>query len=412
MRNSGRLFGRTLSAIVVLCLTVSWAGVAEASSRPGSGLRSKILRSFRTSTAKIKAIEVSIDGLGTVVDLNGGTMMPPASTQKMYTAGAALDRLGQDSTFTTVVKTKGTLLPGGTLSGDLVLIGGGDPTLSSGTLDALAAQVAARPITHVTGTVLFDESRYDKARSGPAWKPYYVPGESGPLSALAVDEDSWRTDGDFLNSPAAANADRFKQDLVAHGVTVDGGVAEGSANQTDAVVGSASSAPIRSLVAAMNKPSDNFMAEMLTKELGSKIGNGDTATGAEAVSRVADALGVGRTTTADGSGLSSIDAASARNEVAWLKAMGSAPYATAFKESLPIACVDGTLKNRLCRTAAAGKVFAKTGSLPGIVTLAGYTTTASGRQVSFSFMIKGARNTTKARASIDKALVAITSFSR
>jgi D-alanyl-D-alanine carboxypeptidase/D-alanyl-D-alanine-endopeptidase (penicillin-binding protein 4) len=81
-----------------------------------------------------------------------------------------------------------------------------------------------------------------------------------------------------------------------------------------------------------------------------------------------------------------------------------------FVAALPIACVDGTLKDRFCHTPAAGKVFAKTGTLPGVVCLAGYTTTASGRHVRFSFMLNQSDSILAARQAIDRAVVAIVKF--
>ena len=95
----------------------------------------------------------------------------------------------------------------------------------------------------------------------------------------------------------------------------------------------------------------------------------------------------------------------------WLRAAELSSVGTDFVAALPIACVDGTLKHRFCHTPAAGKVFAKTGTLPGVVCLAGYTTTASGRHVRFAFMLNLSDSIDAARAAIDRAVVTIVKFS-
>ena len=66
----------------------------------------------------------------------------------------------------------------------------------------------------------------------------------------------------------------------------------------------------------------------------------------------------------------------------------------------------------MCGTAAAGRLWAKTGTLDGVYCLAGYTWTRSGRAVTFSFLLYGAQSATKARAAIDRAAVALASYDR
>src|SRR5581483_5164961 len=135
--------------------------------------------------------------------------------------------------------------------------------------------------------------------------------------------------------------------------------------------------------------SDNFMAELLFKEVGSRFNPRTTPTTADAMWRVLAGVGVARGIATDGSGLSSSDRQTAANTVALIAGMERSPAADAFNSSYPIACVDGTLKTRMCGTPGAGRVTAKTGSLPGVVTLAGTTTTASGRHVRFAFFLSG-----------------------
>jgi D-alanyl-D-alanine carboxypeptidase/D-alanyl-D-alanine-endopeptidase (penicillin-binding protein 4) len=122
------------------------------------------------------------------------------------------------------------------------------------------------------------------------------------------------------------------------------------------------------------------------------------------------ALGVPVGTFADGSGLSSLDRQTPSGEVALLRAAARTTVASGFKSSLARACVDGTLANRMCGTAAAGRVWAKTGTLDYVRVLSGYTSTRSGRTVWFSFMLSGCDNGLSCRNAIDRAVAAIAGF--
>ncbi|MFG2820120.1 D-alanyl-D-alanine carboxypeptidase/D-alanyl-D-alanine-endopeptidase [Kitasatospora sp. NPDC048365] len=122
-------------------------------------------------------------------------LLTPASTLKTVTTAAALDLLGADHRFTTEVRTTGTQR-GSALFGDLVLRGGGDPSLRPDDLDALAAKVADAGITVVTGRLLTDATRYESTPLGPGWawddEPYSY---SPQISALTLAPDAEYTMG-------------------------------------------------------------------------------------------------------------------------------------------------------------------------------------------------------------------------
>jgi serine-type D-Ala-D-Ala carboxypeptidase/endopeptidase (penicillin-binding protein 4) len=117
---------------------------------------------------------------------NADAAFVPASNQKLLVTAAALDALGSDFSFTTRVLALGTRR-GGTLRGDLVLQGGGDPTLTTEGLAALADRVAAAGIRCVTGRVRGDDSIFDRQRFGIGWTwddesfPY-----AAPISGLTL----------------------------------------------------------------------------------------------------------------------------------------------------------------------------------------------------------------------------------
>ncbi|MGZ6793176.1 MAG: D-alanyl-D-alanine carboxypeptidase, partial [Mycobacteriales bacterium] len=168
-------------------------------------------------SATVVGAAVDVDGVGALYRRGASAALVPASTEKLFTTLAALRLLGPTGTLSTQVRTAAPLVAGA-LQGDLYLVGGGDPFLTGAQLDRLAAAVASAGVRAVTGYLHLDDYRYDQVHAGPGWKPQWVPEESGPLSALAVDRNGWRTDASFLADPSAANTRRFQQLLVRHGV--------------------------------------------------------------------------------------------------------------------------------------------------------------------------------------------------
>jgi D-alanyl-D-alanine carboxypeptidase/D-alanyl-D-alanine-endopeptidase (penicillin-binding protein 4) len=265
-------------------------------------------------------------------------------------------------------------------------------------------------VTTVAGDLLLDDSRYDARRSAAGWRASFVPGQSGPLSALALDRNRWRSDKAFLADPALPAAVRFRDLLRAAGVTVTGAVRRAPRPAAATTVAVHESAPMASVVSRVLKASDNFAAELLLKELGRTVrGDGSSAGGITASRQVLGPLGVPVGPGADGSGLSSLDRQTPAGQVALLRAGRRSAVADSFRAALPVGCVDGTLKKRLCGTAAAGRVQAKTGTLSGVRTLAGYTTTARGRVVTFAFQLSGASDGVQALRAIDRAVVLLAS---
>jgi len=351
-------------------------------------------------------LSVWVDGLGEVAVHNGDLPLNPASNQKLYVAMAALALLPPGAVFTTEVRAVGAL-EGSTLDGELVLVGGGDPTLRSTgrhSLDALAAAVRRRGIERVTGALVGDETRYDRRRSAPGWLSWHVPRLVGPLSALAVDGNQHRDDAAFAAEPLLANLQLFRAALRRHGVTVSGPEMAGSP-QGGTVVASLASAPMAEVVRDMLLRSDNTAAELLLKEIGFRLrGAGSTEAGVAAAdgalrSITGTLMGVSR----DGSGLSRLDRRSAREWRRLLQAARSQPWGPALLGSLPVAGRTGTLASRLRGTAAESNLRAKTGRILEGRALSGYLRTAGGRRVVFSVIVNG----TTPRAPVTEAIDAL-----
>ena len=390
---------------VLLVLGISPPDVATAA--PAHDLRNAVAAELRWGTASSMSVAADIDGVGRF-DIDGHRALPPASTQKLYTAASALLELGPEKRLTTEVRRTGTFSPlANALDGDLVLAGGGDPALSYEQLQGLARKVAEAGITTVTGALHVDDTRHDRARRAGAWKHHWVPAESAPLSALILDRNRWRSDPAYLEDPVTPIAGRFREALAAVGVAVHGpdrlGPPDGAVT---ASVATHQSTTVFELVRHMVKTSDNFFAEVILKELGATVGTGGyTDGGLQAVWSVASRFGLGPLQSGDGSGLSMHNLATAQHEMEWLRHVDQVtPIGDELRASLPVACVDGTLVRRFCRPGAAGRIWAKTGTLPGTVSLSGYAITASNRRVTFAMLLHGVQNTNDARLAIDRAV--------
>jgi len=339
-------------------------------------------------TGESFGLSVWIDGLGEVGALEPDVRLLPASNQKLLTAMGVLSVLGPSARLTTLVRT--------TPDGGLVIVGGGDPSLSArgpNSLDALAAQVRATGVTSVPGALVVDESRYDGMRRAGQWQDWEVPADAGPLSALMVDDNRYRSDAEFLADPALANGQAFRFALAAHGVAVNGPTVHGVASPKDPVIASLTSAPVSALLTDTLLRSDNMAAEELLKEVGhATAAPGSTASGLAATRAAVAALCVRLAgTDDDGSGLSPADGRSPREWRELLQAARAQPWWPLLRDALPLAGRSGTLSSRFRRTAAEGNVRAKTGTIPGGIALSGYGTTAGGRGFVFSVLVNGAR---------------------
>jgi len=347
-------------------------------------------------------LSIWVDGYGEIARQPDLPLLP-ASNQKLFTAMGALAVLGPDARLTTEVRS--------TAEGGLVIVAGGDPSLTTRgphSLDALAAQVRAAGITRVLGALAVDESRHDSARRPAGWQDWQVPAYAGPLSALMVDRNRYRGDPAFLADPALANADVFRGALGAHGVTVDGPTVHAAAAPESSVVARLTSAPIAALVTDTLLRSDNMAAELLLREVGrAATGVGSTPAGAAAARAALDPLCITVTgVDDDGSGLSRSDARSPREWRFLLQAARTQPWWPTLLDALPEAGRTGTLASRFRGTAAEGNVRAKTGTIIGGIALSGYGTTLGGRAFVFSVIANGPASN-GAEAALDALIAAV-----
>jgi D-alanyl-D-alanine carboxypeptidase/D-alanyl-D-alanine-endopeptidase (penicillin-binding protein 4) len=350
--------------------------------------------------------------LGSPREIDGGLV--PASNQKLLTTFTALEALGPDFTFNTRVAAT-VPLNGGVVNGDLYFIGDGDPFLftadwlsqyevvdgrSHTSLEALADAVVATGLTTVTGSVIGDESLYDSVRYGPWDNRLIVQKQSGPLSALTVNEgfndwpeifrDSFRPRRE-TSDPPVHSASVFAGLLQERGVSIGGAPASGVAPPNVVDVASIQSPSLLETVTHINTYSSNLGAELLLKRLGLQlVGQGTTEAGASAMAAFLTGQGIPMDSVQvfDGSGLSEANRLTCRAVAEILARNGPA---TNLGSSLSVSGQRGTLAARFIDTPAVGLVRAKTGTLRGVQALSGYVDTAVttdlGSYVTFSYII-------------------------
>lgn len=298
----------------------------------------------------------------------------PASCQKVVTAWAALATLGTRHLFHT--RLAAPAHPADSLlDGPLYALGEMDPLLSRADLRALADTLAARGVRAIGGDLVVDTSYKDSARLGRGWcwdddnpalLPLLVDGREGFGSALA-------------------------EALGRAGIEVRGRVRTG---QAPAGLVTLADCPrtLDEVLLPMMKDSRNLCAETLFYALDRGPRPATAARAADVVAGRIAGLGLRPADyrAADGSGLSLYNYASAE---LLCEVLGAAWRDDACRRhlepALPVAGVDGTLARRMRGGPAEGRVRAKTGTLSGVSTLAGYATAADGRTLAFAIFCSG-----------------------
>jgi D-alanyl-D-alanine carboxypeptidase/D-alanyl-D-alanine-endopeptidase (penicillin-binding protein 4) len=191
-----------------------------------------------------------------------------------------------------------------------------------------------------------------------------------------------------LEDPARYAATVFAEALAVKGILLVGGVDTTSQPLPAGlrVLAAHDSPPMAETLKVVNKVSQNLHTEMLLRLLGAQAkGEGSVEMGHAAVDEFLRRLGVAPESWAmqDASGLSRSDLVTPHGMAALLAGMDRHRYAAAFRDSLPVAGVDGTLAARMEQPALRGKVLAKTGSIRFVNALGGYVTARSGERFVF-----------------------------
>ena len=335
-----------------------------------------ILTSPLLETTQLGLMVYDLTADSTVYTYNHRQRLRPASTMKLLTAITALDRLGADYQLRTSLYITGRIA-GNTLIGNVICVGGMDPMFDRTDMQAFVSQLRQMGIATIQGRIVGDTSFKDADRLGEGW--------------------CWDDDNPVLTPLLCDRKDTFVEQFTAElkrgGITVS---AQGPQNQpraTRRLVGTRSHS-IAQVMVDMLKESDNLYAESMFYQLAT-LTNNKTATAKLAASQVRQTiqragLQPGDYRIADGSGLSLYNYVSAELEVAFLRyAWQNEAMFIPLYDALPIAGVDGTLKNRMQKGRAIDNVHAKTGSVSGISSLAGYCTSAEGHLLAFSIINQG-----------------------
>ncbi len=342
-------------------------------------------------------VAVSVDGRDLAAH-RAEVPMVPASNQKLFVAAAALDRLGPEHRFVTEVRAASPV--DGVVTGDLYLVGGGDPLLASAdvpdprrypafattSMDALADAVVAAGVRVVEGDVVGDGSRYDDEFVVPSWGPGITRGDGGPIDALLVNDGTIFGSGVGLD-PNQSAANELNRLLVARGVTITGRNRTGTAPEGAPVLASVRSAPLDEVVVELLQTSDNNTAEMLVKELGyAATGVGTRLAGLDVVREVLGEWGVplDGLVLDDGSGLSRENRTTCATLLGVLEQAEVELGAPVLADALAVAGTSGTLVEQFVGTELDGVLRAKTGTLTDVKALTGEVTAEDGSLIRFA----------------------------
>ena len=240
--------------------------------------------------------------------------------------------------------------------------------------------------------------------------------------------DTGSTNEVTAHNPAGLFASFFKEALARRGIKVGGKVRTMSwldrqARPLDCSglveLGSVESLPLRDIAREIEKPSQNLYTDLLLAHVGEKFRGADSRAyetseelGIRELNKFLAEAGIqrGETIFEEGSGLSRDNLTTPNATVTLLRFMNRHKCAQAFLDALPIAGVDGTLKNRMKGTPAAGNVRAKTGTLRWANTISGYVTTAAGEHLAFSLMVNRYYEAHPVRGDLDTVVVLLAGF--
>ncbi len=331
-----------------------------------------------------------------LISTRADTPLTPASALKLFTGFAALRALGPSHTFTTTVKG---VIKDGVVTGDLYLIGGGDPllvrrdyvanekypTLSPTYMEVLADAIVAAGVQTISGTIVGVDDRFDDVRYPSTWPTSFYAAEGGPLGALMSSDGSALGQALKPDDPAVGAADDLHALLGLRGVVMTGQSKNGSVAESVPTITELTSAPLSEIVREMLVNSDNNTAELLLKEMGFVVKKSGTT--ADGLAVVMEQLSLAKIPVAglsilDGSGLTTESTATCSALMAVLT-QESATLPT----MLAVAGETGTLGSVFGGQSIKGRLVAKTGTLRNVKSIAGYVPLSGADPVLFSFMV-------------------------
>lgn len=494
---TGMLWLRLL--LICCCCLPAWSREQETNALTLDELRAELAAHVNQARFEHGMWGIQVVSLASgriLFEHNEGKLLKPASNAKLFTGALALDTLGPDYRIRTSVYAAQKPGPDGTLEGDLIIFGRGDPTFAArfrngdyeGLLRPLAEAIREAGVRRVTGALVGNETWFIGPPYGSTWSwddlQYYY---GAQVSALTVQDNvidiflkPGSAEGEpceimlkpetdfvrFINRTATGSTESYaatrvyrplgrnvayiegrvplgsrphdesvsvhnpalwfvtllKEELARAEVEVEGPLRtrswpEDARTEISGLVELASveSPPLAEILPKMLKPSQNLYAQLLFLQAGAQLAKeGDTNTwteelGVKQLRRFGERAGIHRAELRleEGSGLSRAALVTPRAVVQLLVYMREHPDGELFLESLPIAGVDGTLRNRMKEAPLHGNVRAKTGTIRYVNTLSGYMETHTGEPLAFALMLNAYQppaGAPSARADLDQVL--------
>lgn len=342
---------------------------------------------FETSTVGMMVYDLDADSV--LYSHNARQLLRPASTMKLVTAITAIDRLGGNYQFKTELCYTGEVSDR-TLNGNIYCVGGFDPRFNSDDMRAFVEAVHRMGVDTIRGNIYADKTMKDSDQYGAGW---CWDDKNPVLSPLLI-------------SKKDTFVERFVRNLREDSIVVEASMGEGT-RPDDAYCICRRFHTMDQILMRMMKNSDNLYAESMFYQLAASTGvrRASAKNARSVIERLIAKVGLNpkRYEIADGSGLSLYNYLSAELEVRLLRyAFQNSNIYVHLHPSLPIAGEDGTLKKRMKGAFTAGNVYAKTGTVQGVSSLAGYCTAANGHRLAFSIINQGLQHHRNGRAFQDR----------
>ena len=349
---------------------------------------------FERTQLGLMVYDLSADSV--LYSYGGKQTLRPASTMKLLTSVTALDLLGSGYAYRTYLYYKGKIVQG-VLSGDVWLVGGMDPLFDETDMHVFAETLHRVGVDTIRGQIIQDVSFKEEQLLGEGW---CWDDDNPPLTPLLISRKD-----EF--------ASQFKDELMKCGVFVDAPISTGRMpRDKDVLLVCSRSHPLSEVLVPMMKESDNLYAESMFYQIAASTGKrpAEAAHARQLIKQLLTRAGVTgvQYRIADGSGLSLYNYVTPELMIRLLRyAYLKRDVMAALYPALPVAGVDGTLKKRMTKGFAFENVHAKTGTVSGVSSLAGYCRSANNHLLAFCIINQGVMKNADGRNFQDKVCEAM-----
>lgn len=380
--------GMTCLSFILLLFVFTKSSFASVNNDKILELQQQLDQIVAAADCNVSVQIVSASKYDMLYSYNPESKMIPASITKLVTAAIALEYLGPDYKFKTIIYTDGTVTDGN-IDGNIYLKGFGDPDLNSSDISTLAQRLYDKGIRSVSGNLYYDESFLDNNYYGLS---NYFRGDTRSnywpyVSALNLDKNQ----GGY--NPASTAGDLFASEIVRLGIVFNGNITSGVTPPAAKELAEVSH-EIFDVLAYMNKESDNHSAITVFKVAGAVHGGapGSLEKGTQATIDLLTSMGQDRGSfeILEGSGLTRQNMVTSDMYMRLLKYMyDDVKNFDTFYKTLAIGGYDGTLRKRMIGGEAERNIHAKTGTLNGVSTLTGYAISRDNELIIFYIAMNG-----------------------